>query len=352
MQTQEFDSMTVASLRTLARANTSLSGLAIAGMRKKDLVRAMNGGNGNNGHGENKEIRKDSLADVIAAALQGRIKAEGIDRKEVSEIVKTELASLNLKQTIEIKNLDNGIVKDMGLQHKDFNKLLTLANNRLDTMLVGAAGSGKTTICHAVADALSLPFYMVSVGQQTTKTDLMGYMDATGNYIKTHLRSAYEQGGVFLLDEVDAGNANVITVLNSLLSNGLASFPDKMITRHKDFIFFCAANTYGRGNDRQYIGRNQLDAASLDRFVSVNFDYDEVLEAAISINQDFTKKIQAIRKTVFELKLQIVVSPRASIKGGQLLQAGFPEDTVLDMVVFKGCNQDIKNKIMSNIGAC
>ena len=342
----QFEKMTVVELRSYARTMVpELSGLFVAGARKEDLIQSIM---------EEREITtgkqllsgSGDLADILAAALQGKIQS-GLDTEGVRAIVQEELKSAFIPQIIYVSTPKDE-TKNMGLQHKDFEKLLKLASNRLDTMLVGPAGSGKTTICHNIADALDLPFYMTSVGAQTTKTDLLGYMDATGNYVKTHLRNAYENGGLFLMDEIDAGNANVITILNSLLANGMAAFPDKMVIRHENFIFFAAANTFGRGNDRQYVGRNQLDAASLDRFVTVSFDYDNHLELALSIDKDWTKTVQELREKAFDLKLQIVISPRASIKGGQLLQAGFKFDEVLDMVVFKGCNSDMKAKLLNN----
>lgn len=338
-------SMTVQELRTLAREHTDKSGLAIAGAKKTDLISWIMG---------DPEIfteepikAPDNLADILAAALQGKI-SSGIDPEQVREIVQEEIKKVFIPQIIHVSTEGKEDFKDMGIQHKDFEVLLKLASGRLDAMLVGPAGSGKTTLCHNISDALELPFYMVSVGQQTTKTDLLGYMDATGNYIKTLLRQAYEFGGLYLMDEIDAGNSNVITILNSLLANGMAAFPDAMVKRHKDFVFFAAANTYGKGNDRQYIGRNQLDAASLDRFVVITLDYDNRLELSLSSNETWTLKVQAMREKAFELKLQIVISPRASIKGGQLLAMGFTETEVLDMVIFKGCNSDIKAKLLNN----
>lgn len=342
----ELIGMTVEELRKLAREQTDKAGLAIAGAKKTELISWI--------MGDPEEItpatapiKSDNLADILAAALQGKISA-GIDAEQVREIVQEEIKKVFIPQIIHVSTEGKEGFKDMGIQHKDFEALLKLASGRLDTMLVGPAGSGKTTICHNIADAFELPFYMTSVGQQTTKTDLLGYQDANGNYVKTHLRQAYEFGGLYLMDEIDAGNANVITILNSLLANGMAAFPDAMVKRHKDFIFFAAANTFGRGNDRQYIGRNQLDAASLDRFTVVSFDYDNQLELAISGNEIWTKKIQAMRDKAFDLKLQVVISPRASIKGASLLAAGFSEDEVLDMIVFKGCNADIKAKLLNN----
>jgi midasin (ATPase involved in ribosome maturation) len=223
----------------------------------------------------------------------------------------------------------------------------------METMLVGPAGSGKTTVCHAVADALSLPFYAFSVGMQTTKTDLLGFVDANGIYRESVLYQAYKNGGVFLLDEIDAGNSNVLTILNAMLANGQYIFPNgERVGRNPDFVCFAAANTFGRGADRQYVGRNQLDAATLDRFVVRNFDYDEALERALTGNDDWCERVQAYRKASYDLKERIVISPRASIKGATLLAAGFKLKEVEEMVLWKGIDRGIVQKIKTaaNIG--
>lgn len=141
-----------------------------------------------------------------------------------------------------------------------------------------------------------MPFYCKSVCAQTSKAELLGFINANGNYIITEFRKAYEFGGVFVLDEVDAGNPNVLAVLNSALSNSVCSFADLMVKKHEDFVLIACANTFGFGSDRQYVGRNQLDAATLDRFSVIEFNYDETLEIALSGNETLAKCVQEIRK--------------------------------------------------------
>lgn len=237
----------------------------------------------------------------------------------------------------------------MGRQHKAFELLIQLAGLREDTLLVGPAGSGKTTCVHKVADALGLAFFCQSVGMQTTKSDLIGYKDAHGEYQGTILYQAYKDGGIYLLDEVDAGNANVLTILNALLANSGYFFPNgEYVERHERFICFAAANTYGRGADRMYVGRNQLDAATLDRFAVVDFDYDEELEREWAGNDRWTAHVQKLRKSAFDLKERIVISPRASIKGAKFLNSGGDWKTAEDLFVWKGIPSDIRTKVEAN----
>lgn len=349
----ELCKMTVSELRKLARSKGH-KGAVILSLSKDQLIETILSGIIPT-KTEKTQPAGDDLADIIANALKDKITAN-VNLEDIEALIDMKLDDIASKvkptiTTVEVKNIDKGTVKNLGVQHKDFPELLKLAQLRMNTMLVGPSGSGKTHVCSALAKALDLPFYFISVGMQTTKTDLLGYMDANGNYVPTLLRKAYEFGGVFLLDEIDAGNSNVIIVLNALLSNGHGSFPDRMVEKHPDFIFLCAGNTFGKGSDRVFVGRNQLDGATLNRFKTWFFDYDERLELALSTNETWCKKVQAIRKATETLKERVVVSPRASIEGSLLLDAGFSEKAVLEMTIFQGTNKETQDRIMNNIRA-
>jgi len=123
----------------------------------------------------------------------------------------------------------------------------------------------------------------------------------------------------------------------------------KTVKKHKNFVFICAANTYGKGADRRYVGRNALDAATLDRFIVIDFNYDEALEDSLCGNKEWLKKVRKIRAKAEELKLDIVVSPRASMNGEALLANGFSEEDTLNMVVFKGANKEIENRLRTSL---
>jgi len=235
-----------------------------------------------------------------------------------------------------------GSPNNIGIQHQAFPKLLGVVGQRVNVLMVGPAGSGKTVGAEKVAQALGLEYRSISVGAQTTKTEFFGYMDATGRYVKTLFRDAFEFGGVFLLDEMDAGNANVLTSINQALANGVTAFPDGMIKKHSDFVLIATANTWGQGANREYVGRNQLDAATLDRFAVIEWQYDENLEDSLVSNKEWLEEVRRVRKIVSERKIRQVISPRASIVGAKLLAAGISEDDVKEMILFKGMNETEK----------
>jgi cobaltochelatase CobS len=255
----------------------------------------------------------------------------------ISRMVSDAIANMR-PERIEVVRTDETKI-EMERQHYMFPKILNAVAQRVHIFLVGSAGSGKTTTAHNVARALSLEFYAISVGQQTTKSDIFGFIDAHSNYKQTQFRKAYENGGVFLFDEIDAGNSGVLTAINSALANGTCAFPDGMIKRHEDFVCIACGNTYGKGADRQYVGRQQLDGATLDRFAVINFDYDEDLELDICGNRSWGKEVQRLRANANKNNMRVIISPRASISGAKLLKAGFTESEVKQMLIYKGISQ-------------
>jgi len=224
---------------------------------------------------------------------------------------------------------------------------------RCHVWLVGPAGSGKTTLAVSVAAKLNLPYTSLSVCSQTTKTDLLGYMDAQGVYRATSFRQAYEHGGVFCLDEVDNGNANVLAVLNSALSSEASSFPDQTVKRHKDFVVIACANTYGSGATSSYVGRTQIDAATLDRFFFVPMPYDDGLESHVAGQSAASPQwttaehqvpstdtwmaiVRKTRNAVNTLGVKAIVSPRATYIGLALIKQGVTLQHLEQGLLYKG----------------
>lgn len=233
------------------------------------------------------------------------------------------------------------------LSHRMLETVLTAVVAGASPMLVGPAGSGKTTLAEQIATVLKRDFYMEA--RVTSEFKLIGFTDANGKVVRTQFREAYEHGGVFLFDEVDASDADAMTAFNAALANGICAFPDKLVKRHKDFVAIAAGNTFGRGADRQYVGRNQLDAATLDRFAVFEVDYDEALEVQLCGNAKWAARVQAIRKAVEAEKVRHIVSPRASIGGAKLLAAGMDQKLVEEAVVWKGLDQSNRFRVEAKL---
>lgn len=257
------------------------------------------------------------------------------------------------------------------IMHYRFPLLLSAVAARVNTMLVGPAGSGKTTAGLKVAEALKLPFEFTGAIDNSYK--LAGFIDAQGRVIHTGFRRTFEHGGVFLFDEMDGSMPGALLAFNAALANDMYDFPDGCVKKHPDFRAIAGANTYGTGADRQYVGRNKLDAASLDRYSVLEWGYDEALEASLIGAQapkgapvpqsikplsegeaqaqaiNWLGRVQKVRKAVQDLKVLHVVSPRATINGSKLLAAGWQWTDVEEAVLWKGLDADTKTKVIARI---
>jgi hypothetical protein len=285
------------------------------------------------------------LADAILPFLEGRI-ASKVDESTVKALIGDALknAVLTTVTRVETKRFDESEWKDCGIQHVKFADLLqacsaTLSDgHHLNVWTVGPAGSGKTTAAANVAKALGLPFYFI--GSIDTQYALSGFMDANGKVVYTPFRKAYENGGVFLFDEVDGSSPNAVLAFNAALANGHCAFPDGVVERHKDFVCIAAANTWGLGATNDYVGRMKQDAAFLDRFVQCDWSIDEALETATCPNPTWVKRVQSVRKRIKDLGVKVIVSPRASYFGAALLAAGMSQTQVEKMTLRKAMTDE------------
>ena len=291
----------------------------------------------------------DMLASTLLQVLLPHLPQQGVQEARVRQIV-SEIVDARVPREIKV-TLPDGTERKVGVVHEAFNRILQAVSANISggILLVGGAGSGKTTTCHKVAEALNLPFRTISVCKQTTLSHLVGFINVSGEYVTTPFREAYEKGGVFLLDEFDAGNENVVLALNSALANGICEFPDQQIVRHKDFRCLASANTYGTGATLQFVGRNKLDGATLDRFVVIDHDYDQKLEFALCGNDKWAERVVSIRKSIDKLGIRHIVSPRASINGAKLLAIGWKQSEVEQSCVWKGLDKSEVQRVLATL---
>jgi len=291
----------------------------------------------------------------------------GITEARVLELIATN-GGRPAHVTIDLTAPNVNLSGDAVMHHK-FPLLAAAVASRVNVMLVGPAGSGKTTAAKQAATALGLPFY--GTGALSSEYKLSGFIDAQGRIVSTAFRKAFEHGGVFLFDEMDASLPSALLAFNAALANDWMDFPDANVQRHPDFRVIAGANTFGTGADRQYVGRNQLDAASLDRYAVLEWGYDEALEASFlglpapkgapapvsilprveeevkGLAVRWIDRVRKVRGAVDSLKVRHVVSPRATLNGTKLLAAGWDWHNVEEAVIWKGLDNDTKNKVIA-----
>lgn len=230
--------------------------------------------------------------------------------------------------------------------------------------LYGEAGSGKSTAAELAAGVRGMALRAISLSPMTSKSDLLGYRDAMGAYHDTGFRNVYEHGGVFLFDEMDNGNPSVIALVNRALSGWENEFPDRPVERNWNTRIVAAANTIGRGATAQYVGRNALDAATLDRFAMIPWDIDERLEnqllhiepgsdvdpidiseGGIPTTKEWLEEVRSFRSRAAATKLRAVISPRSSIYGSKLAEVGVGMRWLAEMLLYKGVSEADRRKL-------
>lgn len=291
-------------------------------------------------------LTEQTAHDIARVPLDAAEAALAAMRSELGTMAHT--AALEALKTLtptrlEVTRPDAPEPVSLGLVHKQTPLVLAALTAGVNVYLYGPAGSGKTTLAEKVAQAFGLKAYYAA--KVESEYQLLGFKDAKGDTVRTQFRDAYEHGGVFLFDELDGSAPSAVVALNMALANGVCPFPDGMVKRHEKFVCIAAGNTKLTGATRQYAGRNQLDAASIDRFAFIEFGYDDDLELALAADQTWAKYVQRVRAVVAERGLSHLVTPRATYDGCKLLAQGIDRVTVASLVVYKGLDADTVRQI-------
>lgn len=159
------------------------------------------------------------VADGLSAFLASSIGPSPLDEAAVRALVRAELAGR--VRTLEICRTGR-VAARIEMAHRALPDLLTAVAAGASPLLVGPAGSGKSTLARQIAEALGLRFHMAA--RVTAEHKLLGFVDARGRVVRTPFRDAYEHGGDFLFDEVDASDPDVLTAFNAALANDAAIF--------------------------------------------------------------------------------------------------------------------------------
>lgn len=223
---------------------------------------------------EVQKAAKDGINLFTQAA--GKATEENIEyyKKKAGEVVtsiKDDLIAEINKGRTEIYINDVLTITTTHLDHPEYENVLQSLYIFKKSMLVGPAGTGKTYMIADMAIKMGLPFYKYSCSRDSSVHDLLGYKQPTSEtYLETVFLKAYENGGVFLVDESDAMSGDMALFFNGVADNSeFISVPHRdtnpTAKRHKDFYIVFCGNTWGKGS-HEFSGRDFQDQALLDRF--------------------------------------------------------------------------------------
>ncbi len=245
---------------------------------------------------------------------------------EAIEEAKDEFRKVSIEIKIgkrKAKNID-------GIPPQNFKRMLQLAQQRKNIFLTGPAGCGKTYAAEKIAEGLDLQFSSQSCSAGMSESMLTGWLLPIGdsgkfNYVPSEFVRIYEEGGVFLLDEMDAADPNVLVFINNALAGNSFTLPQRfenpLVKKHKDFICVAATNTFGNGADATYHGRNALDGATMDRFRVgiVEMSYSDELEQRL-VDSELLSWGLKIRKKIYEKRMLKIMSTRVLLDGTDMIR--------------------------------
>ena len=280
----------------------------------------------------------------LAEALQDHLAPTNVQvdeakvRQIAQDIAQEAVEAAKLPRPLAVYINDKPVAVLEGRQHYQFVELMKFVEEgHRNLLMVGPAGSGKTTLAKDLAKALGRDFAFISLSAGVTETHLFGRMlpqsDGTFAYVESPFVRIYRNGGVFLFDELDAADSNVMVSVNAALANGVLCNPvtGEVIHRHDTCLILAAANTFGRGGDHMYVGRNALDAATLDRFIlcTLHVGYDRDLEAEIARSvlepaqaDELIAWVATLRKKITDNRLRRIASTRLVVNAAAAMKRG------------------------------
>lgn len=168
----------------------------------------------------------------------------------------------------------------------------------LNTMLIGATGTGKTEVVANIAKVFDVPLTIFDMGTMTDPVmGLVGTHVITvengvtkSEFKRSRFSELIQQPGIILLDEISRAGAMANNLLFPCLDFRRElpmeySFHDTTpVPIHPQCVFFSTANM-----GSQYTGTHKLDRALLDRFMLIEVDSIKTSDIIQTLESEFPK---------------------------------------------------------------
>jgi MoxR-like ATPase len=162
--------------------------------------------------------------------------------------------------------------------HTDLEKIIS---SRMfhPVYVTGPTGNGKSTMIEQICAKRKIPLIRVNLNATDDEDKLVASKTLIdGNVVVEDgpIIVAMRKGVPILIDEIDAGSANLLMCLQGILEGKpyYIKAKNEIVHPAQGFNIFATANTKGKGSDDgRYIGTNVLNEAFLERFAVV-FEQD------------------------------------------------------------------------------
>lgn len=224
--------------------------------------------------------------------------SQGINRRQVKKLMGM------------IRNYDDSVVDFIPQQPKtayqDNKGLLKRSIAYLlggeSILMSGDAATGKNLMAETLCWAIQKPYRFYSINIQTDKFDLTGrtvlqsQSEGGGTKVQdSFLVQMMKHGGAILLDEMNASNPAIMTVLHSVAEKGHKMIDiessDERVVAQNDFVLFGAMNP-------GYAGTGDLNEALHSRFATLNFGNNADILDLLKVHHESKEAPEAMLEQV------------------------------------------------------
>ena len=252
---------------------------------------------------------------------------------------------------------------------KDWYLLVRNIRSKVNTMLVGASGSGKTELVMLACRKLGIRCSVYDMGSMHDPVSgLLGVhrlqQGGVSVFDYAKFTQDIQQPGVVLLDEISRAPVIANNILFPCLDSRrqlpveIAGGKDvRSIPVHPECVFIATANV-----GAEYTGTMSMDRALIGRFFPLELDYmpcteeAKVLSKRCSIKPNDAANIVAVAETIRNLygkqELSCSVSTRETLMAGRLVADGWTALEAMEMTflpLFEGNRTDGERSVVSKI---
>lgn len=214
--------------------------------------------------------------------------------------------------------------------HPMLGKVIQILKTGENVFLFGPKGCGKTSLAEQTAEALGVRFGAISFTAGASEGWILG-RDRLNGHVPAQFCDFYENGGLYLLDEVGAADSNTLMILQMALENGHFYNPitGKMLKRHAEFFCMAADNTNLRGGDSQYTARMRQDGAFCDRFVFEELEYSQEIETDLCPDEELRSMLWTVREAMKRTNMPQEIGSRDFRKAYKQKSIGVPMPDII-----------------------
>ncbi|RLF44442.1 MAG: hypothetical protein DRN17_04475 [Thermoplasmata archaeon] len=223
---------------------------------------------------------------------------------------------------------------------QDFDILEYALQNKKNVLFYGEKGSGKSAMARAFAAHKGLPYFRINLDGMVTAEDLLGQWVRAGDdwaWSDGVLTMAMRHGGVFVIDEINAGSPEVNFVFQSALDDDrqiiLRNKDNEVVKAHPNFLVIANMNP-------DYEGTRPLNEALEDRFdMVIEVDYDNRIERKLIKDNNLLELAKRIRKMHRSGEITRTISTRSLLQFQENKEA-FGEKFAIQSLISKFEKED------------